>query len=143
MIIELLLQTCRSLVEIPSQFKDLCRSLLAKVDTTLADETNNTLAITMSAHVPLNLSKYRFAIAFGGNSDFASQKVMENSETLMQDDMTMRRGIRSRTGGILEVRALTEEEPGYLSRPKSCNRTVQLLHQSVKILLLLDHAENM
>ena len=55
----------------------------------------------------------------------------------------MRRRVRSRTGGILEVRGLIEEEPGYLSRPNSCNGTVQLIHQSVKDFLLLEHAENM
>ena len=133
----------RSLVETPSQLNGLYRSLLAEVNGSFVDETSSMLAITMSALVPLNISEFRFATAFGGSLDFASQKDMENSETSVQDDVTMRRRIRSRTGGILEVKTLIEEEPGYLDRPKSSNGTVQMIHQSVKDFLLLEHPENM
>ena len=86
------------------------------------------LALVLSARRPLLISEFRLAFAFGRGSWFESQAAMCRSGETVQDDVIMKRRIRSRCGGILEVR--TYHSLG------SDGEVLQFIHPSVKDSLL-------
>ena len=61
------------------------------------------LRIILCALRPLTVTELRYAIAFGSEPRLLSQKKMQESETLPPDDEVMKKQIRSRCGGLLEV----------------------------------------
>ena len=120
-----------SLVELPDKLHGLYQSLLAKIGDGFLEETNTMLALILSAQRPLTLSEFRMAIAFSRGLSFESQSAMQKSQDIVQSDMTMKKRIRSRTGGILEVAAGNGKGACY-----STKEVVQVIHQSVKDFLM-------
>ena len=116
------------LVAIPGKLSGLFQDLLEKIGDGFLTETNDMLALVLSARRPLLLAEFRLAFAFGRGSLFESQAAMRLSREIVQDDMVMKKRIRSRCGGIIEVRKyfLFEE----------AREELQFIHPSVKDFLL-------
>ena len=116
------------LVAVPGKLSGLFQSLLEKIGEGFLTETNDMLALVLSAQRPLLISECRLAFAFGRGSWFESQAAMRLSGETVQDDVIMKRRIRSRCGGILEVR--TYHSFG------SDEEVLQFIHPTVKDFLL-------
>ncbi|KAK5657168.1 hypothetical protein OQA88_3225 [Cercophora sp. LCS_1] len=118
--------------DIPDELGGLFALLLGNINPRYAVETNTMLAITLSAQRPLTITEFRYATALAAGLDTLSHDSIKGSANFVQDDATMKRRIRSRCGGLLEVKAvkdgLNDEDGEGLNQAG----VVQFIHQSVK-----------
>ena len=125
-----------SLNSIPKELDGLFGVLLDNIDPAISiAETNTMLSLVLCAARPLTLPEFRYATAFCGEMVFSSQSEMQASKNFVQNDAVMIKRIRSRGGGLLEVKVLADADD--TSKDSSPTRIVQFIHQSVKDYLLL------
>ncbi|KAH0541229.1 hypothetical protein FGG08_004285 [Glutinoglossum americanum] len=114
------------LSSIPLDLDGVYRRVLGGIEKRYVDETRLMLQLILCAVRPLTLEEFRFAIAFGSEKSFESQRSMVSSKELVRGDKEMEKRIRSRCGGLVEVTASETESKA----------TVKFIHQSVKDFLL-------
>ncbi|KAK0725864.1 ankyrin repeat-containing domain protein [Lasiosphaeris hirsuta] len=121
--------------DIPDELGGLFALLLGNINPKYAAETKTMLAIALSAQRPLGLPEFRHAVALAtAGAPVSSLKELEESSNTVQDDATMRRRIRSRCGGLLEVKDLGEATSTGLDVADKASdlEVVQFIHQSVR-----------
>ncbi|KAI9788732.1 MAG: hypothetical protein M1816_006589 [Peltula sp. TS41687] len=89
------------------------------------------LRIVLCARRPLTPFEFYYAVVFGAEPAFPSQKAMQESEIHVRDEDGIEKRIRSRCRGLLEV---INSEDAYREK----RRIVQFMHQSVKEFVMSD-----
>lgn len=134
--------------DIPDELGGLFSLLLGNINPKYASETNAMLAIALTAQRPLTLSEFRYAVALtSATSPASSHKDLEESRNIVQDDETMKRRIKSRCGGLLEIKDLREAAtattgPDVAKSTTLGHQVVQFMHQSVRDSLLAARDEH-
>ncbi|KAK1757002.1 ankyrin repeat-containing domain protein [Echria macrotheca] len=122
--------------EIPDELGALFAVLLGNINPKYAEETNTMLAIALSAQRPLTLTEFRYAMALCAGPDTHSHEHLSGSAGFVQDDTTMMRRLRSRCGGLLEVKVVSNDDD---KQDALMSGVVQFIHQSVKDSLLANN----
>ena len=122
--------------DIPEELGGLFALLLGNINPKYTAETNTMLAVALSAGRPLSLTEFRYATALSTSLGTMSHSGLEKSPTFVPDDGTMRKRIRSRCGGLLEVKAWNETTGDEDGLGPHYTEVVQFIHQSVKDSLL-------
>ncbi|PKS12546.1 hypothetical protein jhhlp_000754 [Lomentospora prolificans] len=117
--------------EIPDKLGDLFALLLGNIEKRYIKEANVMLSVVLSAHRPLTLGEFRYITVLQGDAGLSSHEKIENSPNMVQDDEAMKRRIRSRCGGLLEVKEVTDSWSDEPHITPASSQVVQFMHQSV------------
>ncbi|KAK4451554.1 hypothetical protein QBC34DRAFT_401310 [Podospora aff. communis PSN243] len=123
--------------DIPEELGGLFALLLGNINPKYATETNVMLAIALSTERPLTLTEFRYATALATCGGVLSHAELEQCAGFVSDDGTMRKRIRSRCGGLLEMKTMNEVTEGMDDSGANPREVVQFIHQSVRDSLLL------
>ena len=121
--------------EIPDKLENLFALLLGNIEQRYMKEAYVMLSIVLSAHRPLTLAEFRYVMVLHGDVGFTSHELFEKSPNMVQDDDAMRRRIRSRCGGLLEVKEVQDSRSDDTSTAAP-DQVIQFMHQSVGDFLL-------
>ncbi len=126
---------------IPRQSRSIFAMLLHQVDSKHLDQSVTMLSMVLSATRPLTLREFRFILALNNKNVYNTQADLESSPNFIRGDDIMARRIRSRCGGLLEVRH-NNDSWQQANLPNSFESTVvQLLHQSVEDFLTVQNVD--
>ena len=118
-------------VETPRELNDLYDRLVGKVDSTNVQEASAMLSVVLCAASPLTLTQFRYVMAFG-----TGNKSLQATSSQSSDDGMMRRRIRSRCGGLLELINTGGDSSTGTTFSESAETYVQFTHHSIKDFLL-------
>ena len=115
----------RTLRAVPPELDDIYHHILTKVvNPQKRTETLHMMYWIFLAERPLSVTELRFAIASDDASLHHDQQSCQESEGFVETDMRMEKWIKSRSGGLAEVKTHSEN-------PYNQKSTVQFIHQSV------------
>jgi ankyrin repeat protein len=118
--------------DIPSELSGVFSMLLGQIDERYMKESRMMLAIVLTAHRPFSLREFRMVMAMAQCETFKSKTDLETSEKFIREDAVMMRRIRSRCGGLLEVKANPDSWLQSNTRISVDSEKIQFIHQSVK-----------
>jgi ankyrin repeat protein len=127
--------------DIPSELSNMYEMLLSRVGDKHKKETYLMLSVVLASRRPLTLTEFKLVMGLC-TGEFECLIDMERSNTVISNDSVMQKRIRSRSGGLLEVKATGETWRQDAKAGRTMNGgIVQLIHQSVKDFLLV-HEED-
>ncbi len=118
--------------DIPDELGGLFALLLGSINPRYSAEANTMLSLVLSANRPLSLREFRYIMALTSSPSLSSHKELEESQNIVQDDDAMRRRIRSRCGGLLEVKAVKDAWLDDGLSGSGHTYVIQFIHQSVR-----------
>lgn len=118
----------------PPELGDLFKGILDNID--MADRSDALLLIqwVLFAKRPLTLLELGHALACSSDPPYRSLKSWKISNDFIEDDVkAMEQLIRSRSGGLIEVRHTHEDEDQNISYGESVETAIaQVIHESVR-----------
>lgn len=120
--------------DIPNQLEGIFAMLLKQIDARYINESNMMLSVVLTAARPLTLQEFRLIAALCGETQYRSQLDLDMSRNTVREGNMIARRIRSRCGGLLEVRTSPDVEAQMESLGVSnpSEGIIQFIHQSVK-----------
>ncbi|KAK3989083.1 ankyrin repeat-containing domain protein [Cladorrhinum sp. PSN332] len=127
--------------EIPDELNGLFTLLLDEVKDKDLDEANTMMSIVLAASRPLTLSEFRHVMALSKSAPAtSSHQDLYAAPWMVKDDTTMRRRVRSRSGGLLESKLVVATDlngtgttsPALAPTKGGDTYIVQFIHESVR-----------
>jgi ankyrin repeat protein len=118
--------------DIPDELEGVFRLFLENTDSKHSVEAHMMLAIALCAQRPLELQEFRYVMALAADQSVQTHKDLEASRHMVKDDAALKRRIRSRCGGLLEVRVVDGASDLDDTYNQGQRLVVQFIHQSVR-----------
>ena len=115
----------------PKELNEVYAQLIKNVDTANAQEMFIMLSVVLSATSPLTLTQFRYVLAFGTGNES-----LQATSSQSDDDNMMRRRIRSRCGGLLELLSTCSDSSTGATPGRNGEIYVHFTHHSIKDFLL-------
>ena len=128
----------RELQDIPAALNNLYAELLERIDLEDRSQTVKLMQWVCFAVRPLSLTELRYAMIVDQDMSSSTLKDCKDSEDYVETDENMAKRVVSLSGGLLEIRGLSNTSKSSIEDEGPLTPTAQFIHQSVQDYVIAD-----